>query len=155
MTKSHKNDLLSLSSNLRHIFSRKKWQGQWELFSLAGNWSEVVGRDVAEQTGPAFIGNNVLWIHVRSSVWMQHVQILKPRLLDQVRRYLPKAEITDLRWILQPADMYPEERPEQQAEDRIPDPSQQKAFEEMASTIQDQGCRDALSRLWWTAQKKS
>ena len=155
MVRSKEKGLSPVSANLRRIFSQQKWQGQWELFVLARKWSEVVGQDVADQTEPAFIGNNVLWIHVRSSVWMQHIQTLKPRLLDQVRRFLPKAEIVDLRWILQPADRHFEEGADQRTEDRILDPARQKAFEDMAAIVQDKGCRDALCRLWRMAQKKS
>jgi len=146
---------LLLSSNLQRLFGYKNWQKQWEFFILAGKWPEVAGRDVAAQTSPAYTRKNVLWVYVRSSVWMQHMQTLKPGLLEQVQRVLPQAGITDIRWLMEPAERRPEEERGARPAGRRPDPVQQKAFEDSASTVRDQQCREALCRLWRVFQQKS
>ncbi len=146
---------LLLSSTLQRLFGHKNWHKQWEFFILAGKWPEVAGRDVAAQTSPAYIRKDVLWVYVRSSVWMQHMQTLKPGLIEQVRRVLPQAGITDIRWLMEPVAYRPEEEGGARPADRCLDPVQQKAFEESASTVEDKRCREALCRLWQVFQKKS
>ncbi len=146
---------LLLSSNLQRLFGYKNWQNQWEFFILARKWPEVVGRDIAAQTSPAYTRKNVLWVYVRSSVWMQHIQTLKPGLLEQVRYVLPRAGITDIRWLMEPVERRPEEEKSGRPPDRRLDPVQQKAFEESVSTVKDKQCRAALCRLWQVFQQKS
>ncbi len=155
MKRTSNNGPLLLSSNLQRLFGYKNWQNQWEFFILARKWPEVAGRDVAAQTSPAYTRKNVLWVYVRSSVWMQHMQTLKPGLLEQVRRVLPQAGITDIRCLLEPVELQAEEVRGGRPEDRPLDPIQQKAFEEIASTVKDKGCREALCRLWQVFQQKS
>ncbi len=146
---------LLLSSNLQRLFGYKNWQKQWDFFILVRKWPEVAGRDVAAQTSPAYTRKNVLWVYVRSSVWMQHMQTLKPGLLEQVRRVLPQAEITDIRWLMEPAERRFEEERSSLPENHSLDPVQQKSFEESTSIVQDKRCREALCRLWQVFQKKS
>ncbi|VAW36721.1 hypothetical protein MNBD_DELTA04-1437 [hydrothermal vent metagenome] len=155
MKRTNNKSPLLLSSNLQRIFGYKNWQSQWEFFILARKWPEVAGRDVAAQTSPAYTRKDVLWVYVRSSVWMQHMQTLKPGLLEQVRRVLPQAEITDIRWLMEPVERRPEEERRARPVDRRLDPEQQEAFEESATTVKDKRCREALCRLWQVFQQKS
>ncbi|MEA3464676.1 MAG: DUF721 domain-containing protein [Thermodesulfobacteriota bacterium] len=59
-------------------------------------WEEAVGKQVAQYATPARIRNNVLEIKVIHPVWMQQLQLLKPRLLQQINAHLGDTPITDL-----------------------------------------------------------
>ncbi len=59
-------------------------------------WEEAVGKQIAQHAVPARIRNNVLEIKVAHPVWMQQLQLLKPRLLKQINAHLGDYPINDL-----------------------------------------------------------
>lgn len=59
-------------------------------------WEEAVGEQVAQHAIPSKIRNNVLEIKVAHPVWMQQLQLLKPRLLKQINEHLGDTPISDL-----------------------------------------------------------
>ncbi|NOQ46473.1 MAG: DUF721 domain-containing protein [Desulfobulbaceae bacterium] len=143
-----------LGGQLHHIYGEKNWQGQWELFSLVKNWCEIAGNSIADQTTPAYFRHDVLWVFVRSSAWMQHVQILKPELISKVNQYLRRMEISDIRWLLQPAELCDQQETAGEVRENELDPSREQTFRQMASTVDNAHCRNALNALWKTFQKK-
>ncbi len=133
---------------LQALYSSKKWQGQWELFLLVREWPQIVGDPLGKVTRPAYFRHDVLWVFVENSAWMQHVQLLKPSILEQVNQALPQRQIADLRWLLQSVVA---QSPELTDPVRVPeelDPRRQTQIKEMTSTVDDTECRDALYRLW-------
>jgi predicted nucleic acid-binding Zn ribbon protein len=148
-----RNDLPELASQLEDLFGRKNWRLLWQTYTLDRNWPEIAGREIAKQSRPAYIRNNILWIHVGSSVWMHHLQSTKPQLLDKVRQALPKLTVHDIRWVLQPVAAPGDGRQPGSRTEHIPDSEQARAFERMASTIENEECRAALCRLWRAYQK--
>lgn len=148
-----KADLPELASQLESLYGRKNWRLLWQTYTLDRNWREIAGREIAKQSRPAYIRNNILWIHVGSSVWMHHLQSIKPQLMDRVRRALPELTVDDIRWILQPLDEPSDTGPPDRRPERTPDPEKASAFERMASTVENSECRAALCRLWRAYQK--
>lgn len=59
-------------------------------------WEEAVGEQVAQHAIPSKIRNDVLEIKVAHPVWMQQLQLLKPRLLKQINEHLGDTPIKDL-----------------------------------------------------------
>lgn len=59
-------------------------------------WQDAVGEHIAEHATPSRIRNNVLEIKVVHPVWMQQLQLLKPRLLKQINEHLGDTPIHDL-----------------------------------------------------------
>jgi len=59
-------------------------------------WEEAVGVQIAQNATPARIRNDVLEVRVSHAVWMQQLQLLKPRLLEQINKYLGDTPIVDL-----------------------------------------------------------
>ncbi len=139
-------DLRMLATILPTVFANKNWTRQWRLFELARDWPAIVGPQVAALTGPAFFRGDVLWIHVQDSAWMQHLQYAKLDLLARVNAVLGDRPATDLRWLQQPIEP-PSSRQPTSAANPI-DPAQERLFAEMARTISDPACREALLRLW-------
>lgn len=153
MSKQYKSELPDLASQLQGLYERKNWRLLWQMFTIDRNWGEIAGREVANQSRPAYIRNRVLWIYVGSSVWMHHLQSIKPQLIDRVRHALPEFNIDDIRWIMQPAE---EKRPvgtRDNPPENLPDPEQTRAFEGMASIVENRECRAALCHLWRLYQK--
>lgn len=59
-------------------------------------WEDAVGAQIAQNAAPARIRNNVLEVKVAHAVWMQQLQLLKPRLIEQINKHLGDTPITDL-----------------------------------------------------------
>lgn len=153
MTMQYKSALPDLASHLEDLFGRKNWGLLWQTYTLDRNWSGIAGSDIARHCRPAYIRKNILWITVRSSVWMHHLQSIKPGLLEKVRLALPEVVIDDLRWIMQPVDDQDTNPSRNLRKESAPDPDKERTFERMAATIENSECRAALCNLWRAYQK--
>ena len=63
-------------------------------------WSDIVGQQIAKNTQPERLRNQILFIRVSSSTWMQQLQTMKPMLLERIHRIIKGAVIRDIRFSL-------------------------------------------------------
>ena len=145
-----KQELSRLAPHLQALFKQRQWHILWQAFTITRNWQEIVGKDIAGRSEPACIQKNVLWVHVRDSVWMQQLQAMKPQLLERVQHSFPEAEIRDIRWQLQTAKPLADDLRSGNRGNKKPDPEQARAFAQQIARIDNKECRDALNRLWLT-----
>lgn len=61
-------------------------------------WSEVVGPQTAAHARPFRVRDGVLEVRVDHPVWMQQLQLLKPRILSRLNEILAPAAIRDIHW---------------------------------------------------------
>ncbi|WP_305044176.1 DUF721 domain-containing protein [Geoalkalibacter sp.] len=59
-------------------------------------WKQAVGPQVAAQTQPLRIRDGILEVRVAHPVWMQQLQLLKPRILARLAEHLGPDAIRDL-----------------------------------------------------------
>ena len=69
-------------------------------YSIFRVWKEIVGEAVALQTRPRAIRNQILFIDVSHSTWMQQLQFLKPTLLEKINTFLGDPYFQDIRFRL-------------------------------------------------------
>ena len=143
-----KNDLSSLGETLSEVYSTQKWKHQWRVFRLAQDWPAIVGAEIGRLTAPAFFRQDVLWIFVQNSAWMQHLQYIKLDLMARVNRVMAEQPVTDIRWLLQPTTLPQPER--HVPESHSVAPEQIRSFRQMTESVANQDCREALQRLWQT-----
>ena len=62
--------------------------------------SEIVGEPVSIHSQPCSIRNQILFIEVSHSTWMQQLQFLKPTLLEKINHFLGEPLIQDIRFRL-------------------------------------------------------
>ncbi len=148
MTADTKNKLPQLSSRLPGLFNRKNWFLLWQTYTLVQNWTDIVGKNIAKKSQPAYIHNDTLWVYVQSSVLMQHMQPQKLSLLEKICRLVPEAGIKDIRWAMQPAKPAREMKETAVKTDTGPGPEEIKEFEAISTTVVDRTCREALRKLW-------
>jgi hypothetical protein len=146
--RSGKNELSFLGDSLSAIYATKKWKHQWRLFRLVEDWPTIIGTEVARLTAPAFFRQDVLWIFVQDSAWMQHMQFIKLDLMARVNQVMTEQPVTDIRWLLQPEIPLVPER--HTPAPHPVDPEQKRLFQGMTEGIDNQECRQALQRLWQT-----
>lgn len=145
--------LRPLGGYLRSLYAEKAWQGQWELFLLVRKWPSIVGTDLGRVTMPAYFRHDVLWVFVENSAWMQHAQLSKPKLLEQIKNFLSPRDLADIRWLLHPVSELAPRTAATSKQNRRVSPEREKAFREMASTVADEGCRKALLQLWLSFER--
>lgn len=61
-------------------------------------WDEVVGPQIAAHARPARIRDGVLEVRVDQAVWMQQLQLLKPKILIRLNERLGGEPIADIFW---------------------------------------------------------
>jgi len=143
-----KGDLTALGTVFSDVYATKQWATQWRLFRLLQDWPAIVGLEVGRLTSPAFFRRETLWIYVRDSAWMHHLQYVKPDLLARINRHLTEQPIADIRWQLEP-QAPPRPEPSLPEPHRV-DKEQEQSFCRLTETIANQECREALQRLWRT-----
>jgi hypothetical protein len=61
-------------------------------------WNEVVGPQIAAHAQPAKIRDGVLEIRVDQAVWMQQLQLMKPKILARLNERLGAEVFRDIFW---------------------------------------------------------
>ena len=140
----------TVASHLQTLYGRKNWHVLWQTFMLVRNWDKVAGSKIASRSEPAYVQKNTLWIHVRDSVWMQHLHTMKPELIEKVQQFMPDLKINDIRWVIQSAEPQAEAIQADNSTKHHPDPVKKKAFEQISSVVENEECRKALCKLWCT-----
>lgn len=59
-------------------------------------WDQLVGEQIARRARPLRLRQSVLEVAVDHPVWMQQLQMLKPKILEKINQQLPNAGITDI-----------------------------------------------------------
>lgn len=113
-------------------------------------WDEAVGPQVASQARPVRIRDGVLEVRVAQPVWMQQLQLLKPKILARLNEHLTDATIRDIflrRGKVDPAESAVEETrayhrhlPELSAEER-------QTVEDTLGSLGDPELKEALGRV--------
>ena len=147
--KKKKKKLTPLGNDLVAVYGQQQWGNQWHLFTLARQWPEVAGREIAFHSMPAFFRRDVLWVYVHDSIWMQQMQLGKPELLVKINTFLKGCQpVDDLRWMLQPTDLIDVPRAEYVSPPICVDPAAEREFRTMAENIADPNAREAFCNLW-------
>lgn len=121
-------------------------------------WDQLVGEQIASRARPLRIRQNVLEVQVDHPVWMQQLQMLKPKILEKLNREIPNAGITDI--YLRKAKSIPP-RPQATREAASPpkwreielSSAEQQQIEEQLTELRDPELRQELKQLF-TLQKR-
>jgi len=88
-----------LGEIISRLFTARGWGRQQERSRLEEAWAAAVGAERARQTQVGSLRRGVLEVIVANAALMQELaQFEKRRLLTELRRYLPRPPITDLRF---------------------------------------------------------
>nr|WP_320048524.1 DciA family protein [uncultured Desulfuromonas sp.] len=109
-------------------------------------WKDCVGPQIAAQASPLRIRDNILEVRVSHPVWMQQLQLLKPRLIERINTELGETPIKDM--FFRRGQPKREDAP---AVEKIILPelneTEQREISEMVSTLDDAETRRALREL--------
>ncbi|PLX90978.1 MAG: hypothetical protein C0620_12815 [Desulfuromonas sp.] len=109
-------------------------------------WEECVGPQIAAQASPLRIRDNILEVRVSHPVWMQQLQLLKPRLLERLNAQLGETPLSDMFFRrghrVQPEQAAPPKIVLPELSDR-----EQEEIEQLVATISDPETRKAMQQL--------
>jgi len=86
----------SVATLLKEIFRHRGYDSKIEEHRAFVLWDKIVGEQIATRTRPVRIRDGVMHVQVDHTVWMQQLQLLKPKILEKLRRAVPGTEIRDL-----------------------------------------------------------
>lgn len=70
---------------------------RWKLWM---KWREVVGDSIADHSEPVGLQNGMLYVWVKSSVWMQQMFFMKSQIKNSIHNKFKKGFIKDIRFTL-------------------------------------------------------
>jgi hypothetical protein len=142
---------LSLAAILPNLCQDRGWQAQVEAYSLLLRWATVVDADIAAHSSPGKIVAGVLWVEVESPAWMQELQYRREEILAALNSRLRHSRIKEIRFRLpEPKNAVIAPESELPALSFYPpDPATFTAFMQLAATVKDENCRQALIDFWY------
>lgn len=69
-------------------------------YRLEQQWTQIVGKTIAEQTVPAHYNKGTLHIHVQHPAWMQQLWYFQEPIKEKVNTFLGKAWVNDVKFTL-------------------------------------------------------
>jgi predicted nucleic acid-binding Zn ribbon protein len=69
-------------------------------YELVAAWPGAVGQELAAHAEARELRRGVLWVAVSGSAWTQHIQFLKPRILEALRQRVPGVAVHDIRCLM-------------------------------------------------------
>lgn len=65
---------------------------------IQGNWSKIVGKELAKKSYVAMLKNSVLIVYTENSVWLQQFNFMKKDLICRINEYLKMDYISDIQF---------------------------------------------------------
>ena len=93
-----KRSIFTLDEALNSLFHEKNIQDKVAHYNIQTIWQQAVGAKIAEHACPDRIQNNVLFVNVSSSVWMQELHFLRENILEKINKNIPSGKIKDIRF---------------------------------------------------------
>lgn len=137
-----------LHSILKKTLNALEMDVPLKVYSIWEAWNEIVGDSVAAQSQPRSIRNQILWVEVSHSTWMQQLHFLKPTLLEKINSFLGESLIRDIRFKL--GKIFPPVPSPQKTlllEDEKIDKETLNQIERMLQKIEDQEVKKSLRKV--------
>jgi predicted nucleic acid-binding Zn ribbon protein len=118
-------------------------------YSIFPAWRKIVGENIAAQTQPCFIRNRILFIDVSHSTWIQQLQFLKPKLLENIKEFLGENLIEDVRFRLGKVNPQPSFRKASHIrEEKRLDRETSQLIEDLLKSIDDEEVKKLLRNIF-------
>ena len=142
----------SLKATFAGIIRDKDWETKFDQHRVFLIWSELVDGETGAHARPLKIINDVLWVEVDNSAWVQQLQFKKLELLDQLNDHLRVSYFTDIRFTV--GDSAKIDKQKEKLTPRVVPPSDEEIerFRKQIEFIEDEEIREAMTRLWYVSQ---
>jgi len=100
-----KNDPEHISAILKQLFSDPEWDKHLRVSLLLLRWQELVGPQIAKQSQPEFLKDDVLQVRVENPVWLNHLRFLGEELRQKINKKLSPQLIKEIRFRQGPLEL--------------------------------------------------
>lgn len=142
----------SLQATFAGIIRDKDWEKKFDQHRVFHKWGDLVDSETAACARPLKVVQDVLWVEVENSAWLQQLQFKKLALLDILNDYLRVSYFTDIRFTVGTRAAAVEH--DQPKRPRMVPPSGEEIeqFEKLVAGIEDEETRESLIRFWYVSQ---
>jgi hypothetical protein len=137
---------------LAQVFKEEKFDQVMRTCRIFEVWDSAVGARVARHSKPRRLSENILWVTVDNSTWMQELKFLEMKMRDQVNRELGAPMVEKIRFQLgelaRPGIETTETAGAPGWQDIDISDSVRKSIEKEVSSIKDEGVRERLKNLF-------
>ena len=95
-----------ISVILKQLFRDQEWEKHLQVSLLLLRWQELVGPQIAKQTQPEYLKDEVLQVRVENSVWLNHLRFLEEELRRKLNNKLSPQTIKEIRFRQGPLEFY-------------------------------------------------
>jgi len=141
---------VSAGSLLDDVINRKNWEHQLALHQVFLFWQKAVGEGIAQRAIPHVIRKGTLWVKVVDSVWMHHLHLQKPLLLEKLNSRLHNVSLDDIRFQLDHR-LVPGAVPDKKKKYPIilrPAPPLPEFLKNDIKSLEDTDLQEAIIRAW-------
>jgi predicted nucleic acid-binding Zn ribbon protein len=89
-----------VSSVLKKALESLNLETQFRKYSVWEYWNDIVGKRVAEKAEPSHMMGDTLVVKVTSHPWMNELSLMKPILLEKIRKRIEGCPIKNIRFEL-------------------------------------------------------
>ena len=141
----------TLESAFAGIIRDKDWEKKFDQHRVFSKWAELVDEETAACARPLKVVNDVLWVEVDNSAWLQQLQFKKPELLDILNDFLRVSYFSDLRFSVGEKQTSEPRKKEAAVKMVPPSAEEMERFEKQIDFIEDEEIKKAMARLWYVS----
>lgn len=146
-TKSRGGNESPVGDLVEQLLSSRGLTNQLKKYQTWSCWNDVVGPQIARHAQPLRIRDRVLEVRVSQPAWMQQLQLLKPKILQQLNEHLNEELIDDI-YLKRGHVTPPEESLTKPKKKAAPlNDSDQSHINDILEGLVDPELRDSLSKL--------
>lgn len=126
---------------------------------IQGNWSKIVGKELAKKSYVAMLKNSVLIVYTENSVWLQQFNFMKKDLICRINEYLKMDYISDIQFKVSKMNIEDyfkevEEEKEFHPEEVFLERGSEEKAEEVVAEIEDEEIRNRIKKLMILSKKR-
>lgn len=95
---SYKTDAVPIGTVLASVLKSCQTKTDGSLAKVWDLWTETVGAAIAQNAKPAAFKQDILLVHVSSSVWLHHLQFLKQDIITKLNAAMGNAVVKDIKF---------------------------------------------------------
>lgn len=132
------------------MLPNQEGRNKFFIFSLQNKWEEICGQNVAKHSKAVRLERKVLYINTDSSVWANHLLMMKQQFINNINMVLPGYPIKDIKFFTGSIEKFFFDKKEERAEklDFLPlTEAEQKSISEKIEPIRNEELKKTLAHF--------
>lgn len=83
---------------LLKMLPNQEGRNKYFIFSMQSKWEQICGANVAKHSKPVRLERKVLYINTDSSVWANHLLMMKQQFINNINRVMTNDPVKDIKF---------------------------------------------------------